>query len=189
MSQFAQAPETVTLIRFLQEAAESGRQEIPYAELNALIGMSVQDNPGYGYLRTARDRLIEDHNHVWKCRKNVGLFLVPAAQRARWGTDVSRHKIRREVRRGTKIMKATDFSKCSEQDILAFNTGGIVMSMIDQITDTRKVKQLETRVEKTPEPGPMSIDDTLKYLGLKRDEGKTDNKPDNEPDNQGPQSN
>ncbi|MGD9726498.1 MAG: hypothetical protein AB7L09_02845 [Nitrospira sp.] len=175
MSQFALTPQTTLLVEFLRKAEAEGRTEIPYAELSALIDTNVQVQPGYGYLRTARRRLIDDDNSVWGVRQKIGLYLVPAGERARWGNDVVRHKIRRTTRRGAKVMRAADFSQCDESDILSFNTAGIWMSMIDDITKTRKVKALETTVSKSPQSEQMSVNDTLRFLGLKRVEDQPTN--------------
>jgi hypothetical protein len=159
---------TAVLQATLLVVAEPSHVELSYEDLSLAIGTDVQTKPGYGYLLTARKRVQKDEGDVWKTRKGVGLYLVPHGERARWGTDVSRRKMASAAKRGAEIMETTNIAACSDSEIQALNTGGIMMSMFRHIASNRTVKRLKAAVTPTPDANTrMSLADRFKLLGLK----------------------
>jgi hypothetical protein len=149
-------------------AQQSGRTQVSYDDLSKVAGTDVQTKPGYGYLRTARKRVQEDPGDVWEPTRNVGLHLVPHAERARWAETRTTRRVNSEVKRGKKVMATTDLSQCSPEDVQHFNAGAAKLLLLSYVGAKKVGKKLLKAATRDPNAqNKLSVDGALKFLGFR----------------------
>lgn len=148
-------PKTIKLERFLVEAREDGKV-ITYAELAAAIEVrSVRaGNPGYGYLATARRRLLRGHEIHMLTVTGVGIKF-PTAQEHLADSASQRGFIRRKARRVAEAARVLDLTKLPEAD-RAYQLATVgQLNALEWIAGTPRHKKLQEALGNTrilPEP-------------------------------------
>lgn len=157
---FRPTPTTELLVIRLKEAVSSGEEFISYEDLNAVAETDVQIQPGYGYLLTARKRVQDDDGAVWECERGKGLYLMGTTERCGIGKRTVK-RVRRQVRKGEKILDTVDLSECKESDLNKYNTSATIIGALKHMSAPKVVKKIENEVESANETGALPLTDAL----------------------------
>jgi hypothetical protein len=157
---FKATPTTELLVLRLKDALASGEEFISYEDLNAVAEMDVQVQPGYGYLLTARSRVQDEESAVWECERGKGLYLMPTTERCGIGKRTVK-RVRRQVRKGEKILDTVDLGDCKEEDLNKFNTSATIIGALKHLSQPKVVRRIEGEIEKGRETGALPLDDAL----------------------------
>lgn len=133
---------------------------IEYAELSKIVNGDIQRRNRCS-LDRARHRLLKDERMVFEVVQGKGIKRINDVDSIGIGTNATR-RVRRLSRKAAEKMMCTDYEKLSREDRVEFNTQISVLGALCVITQTNKIKSIQTAVEQSQEK--LALNKTLELF-------------------------
>ena len=139
------SPKTIKIERYLVEAHEVGKV-ISYEQLETVIGESVRvGKRGFGYLRTARQRILTSHGFHTITIAGVGIKF-PTAEEHLADSANQRRFINRKSRRAGRAAETLRMEDLSDAD-KSFHLSNVgIFNAMHHITSSHAHKRLRTQL-------------------------------------------
>lgn len=141
---FSKKLETQALIKRFEALAET--EPLNYKAVEEIIKINPQSETGRGITTSARKTVQRESSIVIECVRAIGFKRATDPEKVHIaGSHIG--KIRRTVRRGAKVLKATDRSRLNgdQQTTMSLNTA--VLRAIDQATKPKVLKEVEKSID------------------------------------------
>lgn len=144
--------ETSLLIKRLKQAKIG--DQIPYADLNKLVGGDVQHQHRY-MLDTARKAVLNEDQMVFECIHGEGVKRMDDEAILGIG-DQCRSRIGRISRRGAKKMACANYDKLTNEQKLEWNTSMSLLGAVAMVTKSTSVQRLKSAVSESQDRLPLN---------------------------------
>jgi len=141
-----------TLASVLRDASPG--DTVTYERLSASIGRDVQED-ARGALQTARRLVLNEHRIVFDAVRGEGLMRLKDKQIVGL-SDKARDHIRRTSRKTAKALVCVDYDALSPEDQVKHNTGLSMLGVIAELSTSRSVAKLESKVKEAGKELPLA---------------------------------
>lgn len=149
------------LISFLGEK-EVG-ELVTYEQLSSVVGFDIrEDRKGWGYLGTARNRLLKDEKMVFDTIRNEGIVRLSDDQIAKTTGKKYLKSVRGKCRKAYQRNTSVDYDNLTNESKIDHQCTMTILALMNHVTDRKSVKKIENKVTETTQE--ISQKDALKML-------------------------